>query len=68
MDPQQLRQSLHQEVRTLLGPVDKVRKLLTSLSDPPGPGGKLQMWLLTSVLEAADLVLWVDVSTPGGRG
>jgi len=27
-----------------------------------------QVWSLVGVLEAADLVLWVDVSTPGEGG
>lgn len=68
-DPRQLRTSLHNEVRTLLGPTDKVRVLLTRLSDQPQPGqvtGQPQVWELSSVLEAADAVLWVDVSMPGG--
>ena len=65
MDPQQLRHSLHKEVQTLLGPEGRVRVLLIGLSQPAEPSGRLQVWLLSSVLEAADLVLWVDVSTPG---
>lgn len=69
LEPAQLRQSLQAEVRSLLGPADKVRALLNSLCvvAPPGAGGRsqLQVWVLMSVLEAADLVLWVDVSTPG---
>jgi hypothetical protein len=64
----EVRAAVHRDAQALLGPQERLRALLNSLCVPPGAGGTLQVWLLMSVLEAADLVLWVDVSTPGGRG
>lgn len=43
MDAAALRASLHSEVKRLLGRPDKLRTLLVSLSQPPEPGGKLQV-------------------------
>lgn len=43
MEAGALRASLHSEVKRLLGRPDKLRALLVSLSQPPEPGGKLQV-------------------------
>jgi hypothetical protein len=64
MSASELRAAVHRDVQALLGSSDRLRALLNSLCVPPVAGGTLQVWLM-SVLEAADLVLWVDVSTPG---
>jgi hypothetical protein len=70
--------ALPEALLAVLGPREGVRKLVLQLSGTGAGAGSraaagaaaapgLQVWRLLSILDAADLLLWVDVSTPGAR-